>query len=112
MCVGAFATQSSPTAAVMACGDRSEITEETSSTSEATFNNGAYWYFYEYYSSYYSFGFAPDDAISLSSSAHYGDTYSSSCEQRLSWITSGSYGGYRAGCDTSLYDDSTRYKVS
>lgn len=88
----------------MACGDRSQITSYNPSMYVAYFDNGAYWYY-----TGNSFGFSPESSIELSSSEHYGDTDSSSCEQRLSWITTGEYGGYRAGCDTELYDNTDDY---
>ena len=102
MCVGAYASASSSTAALAACGLRSDILTSTSSLTTAFESNGAYWYYY----SPKSFGFSATSTVSLGSA----DTASGDCSYRLSWRLDQGSGGYRAGCTTGLDSDLSWYK--
>ena len=103
MCVAAFRSDAATDAALMACGERSDIEKNTYLTSTAYYSNGAYWYFYEGQ----SFGFSPESYIDLNS-ADIADL--AACDDnngalRLSWHIDQSIGGYRAGCSAQLNND-------
>ena len=59
----------------------------------AYYENGAFWYFYRGR----SVGFAPRGDVNLV----YGDTLTSHCAYRMSWLLQGG-SGYRAGCDIDI----------
>ena len=103
--VGAKVSTSANTFEIGAFGS-TKVFNASNSTSTAYYDfGGAYWYRYPSY----SFGFASSSSVTL----NICDVVQGSinCANRLCWHMDHNFGGYRAGCVTSLNNDQTWRKV-
>ncbi len=87
---------------VVSCGLCSVVFTKTAKNTP-NLHNGAYWY----YTPHYSMGFAPNSTINQVNC----DDFDRSNNQRVSWHSSGSIGGWRLGSVLHLDYNTRYYKV-